>query len=185
MDKTYRTEMFRTFLIEALPEPLQRSSSHLQFFDNYISNTRLRIRSIRDPETKEWTRILQQRFAPNPSERSAWKIAEMYLDDAEYAQLAIFEGTEIRKNRYFHEFDARMFAFDVYLGKLWGLNRARIEFTNADDVSSFRPPPFTVYEITNDAFFDDSNLVNQTLDAVRLEIEKLGSPIVSNAAPDQ
>ena len=39
-----------------------------------------------------------------------------------------FEGHEIRKNRYFHEFDLVNFAFDVYLGDLWGLNTARVDF---------------------------------------------------------
>jgi hypothetical protein len=117
MDKTYRTEQFRTFLIEALPAPLTPASSHIQIFDNYIANTRMRLRSIRVPETKEWTRVLQQRFPITPNVLSQWKIAEMHLNDPEYAQLSVFEGTEIRKNRYFHEFDSRMFAFDVYLGR--------------------------------------------------------------------
>src|SRR4030095_16086172 len=101
MDKTYRTELYRMFLIEALPDPLTPGSSHIQIFDNYIANTRMRLRSIRAPETREWTRILQQRF-PIGDASLRWKIAEMHLNDAEYAQFQIFEGTEIRKNRYFH-----------------------------------------------------------------------------------
>lgn len=182
MDKTYRTEHFRTFLIEAMPEPLTRSSSHLQFFDNYIANTRMRLRSIRDPETKEWTRLLQQRLVlPN----SAHKIAEIHLDEAEHAQFELFEGTEIRKNRYFHEFDACMFSFDVYMGKLWGVNRARVDFVNEDELRAFRPPPWAIYEITAEAFFDDGNLVTQTLDDIRLEIEKLEPLTAAKAAPDQ
>ncbi len=62
MTKPAQTELHRLFLIERLPEPLTRASSHLQLFDNYIENTRMRIRSIRDPYLKTWTRILQQRF---------------------------------------------------------------------------------------------------------------------------
>ena len=60
MNKTSRTELRRVFLLENLPKPLTRASRHLQIFDNYIENTRLRLRSVRVPETKDWTWILQQ-----------------------------------------------------------------------------------------------------------------------------
>jgi hypothetical protein len=43
-DKTAQTELHRIFLIEGLPDPLTPASAHLQLFDNYIENTRLRIR---------------------------------------------------------------------------------------------------------------------------------------------
>jgi CYTH domain-containing protein len=181
MDKTYKTEIFRIFLIEAIPEPLSRSSSHLQIFDNYIANTRMRIRSIRVPETKEWTYLLQQRFRIN----SQWRVGEIHLDEAEHAQFEIFDGIEIRKNRYFHEFDSRMFVFDVYLGPLWGLNRVRVDFEGDEDLLAFQPPPFAIYEITSDPFFDDANLVTRSLDDVRNEIEKLTPIIALRAAPDQ
>ena len=159
-DKTYRTEFHRTFLIEALPEPLTPQSSHLQIFDNYVHETRLRLRLIRVPETKEWTHILQQRFPVDPEHRGEWKYAEIFLNDAEYEHFKPFEGNEIRKNRYFHEYDGRMFAFDIYLGPLWGLNRARVEFASAEELAAFEPPPWAVIEVTNNVFFDDANLVN-------------------------
>jgi hypothetical protein len=60
MNETFRTELRRLFLFQNLPAPLTAASSHLQIFDNYIENTRLRIRSVRSPETKEWTFVLQQ-----------------------------------------------------------------------------------------------------------------------------
>jgi CYTH domain-containing protein len=184
MDKTYRTEQFRTFLIEALPAPLTPASSHIQIFDNYIANTRMRLRSIRVPETKGWTRMLQQRF-PIGDELSRWKIAEIHLNDAEYAQLQIFEGTEIRKNRYFHEYDSRPFMFDVYLGALWGVNRARVDFENKTELEDSPVPPFAAFEITNHPFFDDANLVNQKFEEIREAVSKLTPVSLSTAALDQ
>jgi len=184
MDKTNRTEIHRSFLIEGLPEPLTRASAHIQIFDNYITETRLRIRSVRDPETADWTRILQQRFPVNADDLSALKFAEIYLNDAEYAHFEIFEGTEIRKNRYFHEFDGRTFAFDVYLGKLWGLNIARVEFETADELDRFEPPPFAVVEITNDPFFLGEVLVTKSFEDVRLEVSKLGDQIAGSTADE-
>lgn len=174
MDKTYRTEFRRKYLIEALPEPLTRASRHLQIFINYIAATRLRIRSIRDPETKTWSWSLEQRVAIDVAGLSATKVSEIYLSEAEHAVFEIFEGTEIRKNRYFHEIDRMPFAFDVYLGELWGLNIANVDFADEKSMSMFEPPPFAIFEITNEPFFLGENLVEKKFDDVRAEVLKIG-----------
>ena len=175
MNKLAQTELHRLFLIERLPEPLTRASSHLQLFDNYIENTRLRLRSIRDPYSNSWTRILQQRFSPHEGDHSVTKLAEIYLNDAEYAAFERFEGREIRKNRYFHEFDRVSFAFDVYLGPLWGLNTTRVNFETLEQMNNFIPPPFAIFEVTNDAFFTGENLVSQKFADVQTEVARIGS----------
>jgi len=185
MDKTYRTEFSRLFLVETLPSPLTPASSHIQIFDNYIANTRMRLRSVRVPETKEWTRSLQQRFPLNVGKITTWKIADMHLNDAEYAQFQIFEGDEIRKNRYFHEFDARMFAFDIYLGGLRGLNRARVDFQNESEMADFLPPPFTIFEVTSDPFFDDANLVHHKFEDMQRALVHHFPEVTRSAASDE
>ena len=184
MDKTNRTETHRSFLIEGLPEPLTRASAHIQIFDNYIVGTRLRLRAVRDPETSTWTRILQQRFPLHPDEFATIKLAELYLNDAEYAHFEIFEGTEIRKNRYFHEFDGRSFAFDVFLGKLWGLNIARIEFDSPAAADAFESPPFAVVEITNDPFFQGDILVTKEFEGVREQVSKCTGQFAASSVAD-
>jgi CYTH domain-containing protein len=186
LDKTSRTELHRSFLIEALPEPLTRQSAHLQLFDNYIPETRIRLRSIRIPETKEWSHILQQRFPVQAENLSVWKIAEIHLNELEYEHFKIFEGNEIRKNRYFHEFDGRVFAFDVYIGPLWGLNRAHVEFAAEDELRNFEPPRWAIYEVTNEPFFNDENLVNQKFEDVQAEIVRIGNATaISPDFPDE
>jgi len=174
MNKTAQTELHRLFLIERLPEPLTRASSHLQLFDNYIENTRLRLRSIRDPYSKTWTRILQQRFPAVESEYAASKLAEIYLNDPEYAVFEQFEGREIRKNRYFHEFDHVSFIFDSYLGPLWGLSTARVDFDTRERMDEFIAPPFAIFEVSNDAFFFGENLVDKTFSDVQSEVARIG-----------
>lgn len=158
-DKAFRTVWHRTFLVGSLPEPLERRSFHLQIFDNYIHETRLRLRSIRDPETKVWTRSLQKREAAGIY-GGAWNIQEIELSEAEYEHFRQFEGNEIRKNRYFGEIDGRNWEFDVYLGPLWGLNRARVIFASAAEPGNFAPPEFVQAEITEEPFFDDASLVD-------------------------
>ncbi len=167
MDKTSRTEFRRTFLIEQLPEPLTRASEHLQYFDNYISNTRMRLRTMRDPATRSWTWILQQREPEEPDSLSVIKIAEIFLNEREHAQFEIFEGSEIRKNRYFHEFDGCQYSFDVYLGPLWGLNTAFVEFESTEEMAAFIPPPFIFSEVTDDRFFFGDELVEMNFSNVQ------------------
>ncbi len=175
MDKTYRTELRRKFLIETLPEPLTRASRHLQIFDNYIAGTRMRIRSVRDPESKEWSWILQQRIPAEIDGRMAVKVSEIHLNEDEHEVLSVFEGAEVRKNRYFHEFDRRLFLIDLYLGELWGLNIASAEFPDEVSFTEYEPPPFAVFEITNDPFFHGDELVLKKFEDVRKEVARISA----------
>ncbi|MCA1622995.1 MAG: hypothetical protein LC768_10870 [Acidobacteria bacterium] len=183
MDKTYRTELRRVFLIAALPEPLTRASRHLQIFDNYIENTRLRIRSIRSPETKQWSWILQQRISLE--DLSQWKISEIFLNESEHAAFEIFEGreirknekiqtNEIRKNRYFYNFADKEIEIDVFLGELWGLHLAKVFFATIEEMRNFKIPPFAILEVTNNEFFRGENLVGKTFGDVKIEFNKKG-----------
>ena len=167
MDKTAQTELHRLYVIDHLPEPLTAASSHLQIFDNYLPDTRLRLRKIRNPQTNEWTRILQQRFSPSDTKHGIGKLAEIYLNESEYVLFERFEGREVRKNRYFHEYDNVMVAFDVYLGSLVGLNTARIDFEDLAKMKEFLPPPFAVIEITDHPFFEDNTLADRTSEDIR------------------
>lgn len=175
MNKTAQTELHRLFLIESLPEPLTPASSHLQIFDNYIADTRLRLRQIRDPYSNAWTRILQQRFPTQEGEHAVTKLAEIHLSDEEFALFERFSMREIRKNRYFHEFDRVSFAFDVFLGSLWGLNTARVDFDTREHLIDFIPPPFAIFEVTENAFFTGAALVEKTFADVQAEVALIGS----------
>lgn len=182
MDKTSKTEMHRSFLIQGLPLPLTRASGHIQLFDNYLMDTRIRLRSIRNPDTRSWTRILQQRSPAMENELAILKIAEIFLNDEEYVRFKIFEGTEIRKNRYFHDVNGKIFGFDVYLGGLWGLNIARIEFDDVDEMREFEPHPFLIAEVTNEPFFAGESLVSKIFAEVEAEVLRLG--VTYNSGPD-
>jgi CYTH domain-containing protein len=177
MNKTANIAYRRLYLVERLPEPLEPKSAHLQIFDNYIAGTRLRLRLIRDPASKNWTRVMQQYIFVDKSGFDICKVAEISLNEAEHAVFETFEGNEIRKNRYFHEFDGVSFAFDVYLGDLWGLNTARVEFTSAEEMNNFEAPPFTVFDVTNDPFFIGKNLVGKRFEDVRERVRQIGSNI--------
>ena len=185
MNKTALPRHCRLFLVERLPEPLEPKSAHLQIFDNYIEGTRLRLRLVRDPASKDWTRILQQTIVIDDADLISTKLAEIHLNEAEYSNFEQFEGREIRKNRYFHEFDRVSFAFDVYLGDLWGLTTALVEFDTAGEAKQFEPPPFAVFEITNEPFFFGKNLVGRTFEDVQKRLAQIGPNVATaNASPD-
>lgn len=167
MNKTYQTEIYRTFLISGLPEPLTAASSHLQIFDNYIENTRIRLRSIRIPEDNKWTWILQQRFPSKTGDFAGWKSSQMFLNENEYQVFEQFEGREIRKNRYFHTLDGQELEFDIYLGKLWGLNLMNVYFDTVEKMKEFQLPPFVIYEVTNNEFFTGEHLVGKSFTDVQ------------------
>ncbi len=171
MNKTYRDEFRRLFLLEHLPEPMTRADAHLQIFDNYIFNTRLRLRSVRVPETKEWSWSLEQRFAVD-EDSARWKIAEIHLNEIEHHTFETFEGREIRKNRYFYESEGKQIEIDVYLGKLWGLNLARVCFETIEELREFKFP-LTVLEVTVDKFFDGENLVEKNFADVQQEVARI------------
>ena len=176
MNKTALPQFRRLFLIEHLPEPLETKSAHLQIFDNYIEGSRLRLRLIRDPQSKNWTRILQQHIY-HEDNLGKNKLAEIHLNEPEYSYFEQFEGREIRKNRYFHEFDQVNFAFDVYLGDLWGLNSAMVEFENEEEMRGFDPPRFAVFEVTNDPFFLGNNLVDKKFEDLQVHVAHIGADI--------
>lgn len=177
MDKTYRTEYRRVFLAQDLPEPLTRASRHLQIFDNYIENTRLRLRSVRVPETKQWTWMLEKRFPSGEEILSAWTVSEIRLSEAEHQIFEQFEGREIKKNervetnevrfnRYFYNYKNKQIAFDVFLGALWSLNLAKIFFETEEEMQAFEPPDFAVAEVTNNWSFTGANLVGKNVSEV-------------------
>ncbi len=170
MNKSNRTEYRRFYLIESLPEPLTRASPHVQFFDNYITNTRMRIRSIRIPETKGWEWTMQQRDWTEPETNRICRVNDIHLNEAEHAQFETFEGTEIRKNRYSTEIGGREFEFDVYLGKLWGLNRSAVSFDSLDDLETFQHPGDAYLEVTDNPFFRDENIVERTFEDIQTEV---------------
>lgn len=174
MDKTAQNEWHRLYLIDCLPEPLTAASAHLQIFDNYVEGTRIRLRAIRDPSAKSWTSCLQQRF-DSDEVSGLTKMSEIHLNEDEYGVFERFEGREIRKNRYFHEFDRRVFVFDIYLGPLWGLNTAKVEFDDRETMDQFVKPPFAVFEVTGDPFFSGQSLVTRSFADVQSELAKVAS----------
>ena len=169
-----RVERERRYLLRDLPEGLTRADPHLQITDNYITGTRLRIRKVRDPRTNKWTVKFTQKIAPNPQDLSRTIITNTYLNALEAETLSVFNANEIRKNRYYFDYEGRKFSVDMFLGDLFGLVLAEVGFETDEDLDSFPTPPFALADVTNNPLFTGGRLCELTFSEVREEILRSG-----------
>ena len=169
--KYARVERERRYLLRELPPGLKLSDPHTQITDNYITGTRLRLRKVRVPETNEWTLKLTQKHAPAPPDFSRTLVTNIYLNAYEYEVLSVFEGNELRKNRYPYEHEGRDYSVDVFLGSLRGLVLAETDFDTDAEMDAFAPPAFAFMDVTRDETFTGARLVELTADELRRELK--------------
>lgn len=165
--KYTRTLRQRRFLLRELPPGLSISDPHAQITDNYITGTRLRLRKSRWVQTNEWTLKLTQKHAPEPPDFSRALITSIFLNEYEYDVLSIFEGNELRKNRYPYEHEGRDYSVDVFLGELRGLILAETDFEEDEVMDAFQMPPFAVVDVSRDEMFTGGSLVHLSADEIR------------------
>ena len=180
--KYARVERERRYLLQDLPEGLSRVDDHLQITDNYITGTRLRIRKVREPRSNKWVVKFTQKFAPDQSDLSRTIITNTYLNAIEADTLSMFNSNEIRKNRYYFDYEGRRFSVDMFLGDLFGLVLAEVSFDNDDEIDNFSKPPFALADVTNDELFTGGKLCELTFAEVREEIRRSGLLGTSAAA---
>src|SRR5688500_5342526 len=159
--KYARVERERRYLLRDLPEGMSRADPHLQITDNYMTGSRMRLRKVREPRTNKWTVKFTQKFAPDPDDLSRTIITNTYLNPLEAETLSVFNSNEIRKNRYYFDFDGHRFSVDMFLGDLFGLVLAEVGFETDEELDNFRKPPFLA-EVTNDAMFTGGRLCELT-----------------------
>ncbi len=172
--KHARVERERRYLLQDLPPGLTRASPHTQITDNYITGTRLRLRKIRDPLTNKWIVKFTQKYAPKPEDLTRTIITNTYLSPQEYEVLSVFEGNEIRKNRYPFEFQEKKFSVDMFLGDLFGLVLAEVSFQDDGELDSFPLPTFVLIEVSNNELFTGGRLCHLTFAEVREELLRTG-----------
>jgi CYTH domain-containing protein len=166
-----RVERERRYFLRELPPGLKLSDPHTQITDNYVTGTRLRLRKVRVPETNEWTLKLTQKHAPTPPDFSRTLITNMYLSPYEYEVLSVFEGNELRKNRYPYEHGGRVYSVDLFLGPLRGLVLAETDFGTDAEMDAFPTPSFAHLDVTHDELFTGARLVELTAEELRGAVE--------------
>lgn len=181
--KYARIERERRYLLQDLPEGLSRADAHVQITDNYITGTRLRLRKVRDPQTNKWTVKLTQKFAPDKEDLSRTIITNLYLTALETEMLAISDANEIRKNRYWFEFEGRKFSVDMFLGDLFGLVLAEVSFETDEELRNFPKPPFAIADVTNKEMFTGGELSGLSFADIREAIRRSGLDALIASVP--
>jgi CYTH domain-containing protein len=172
--KYARIERERRYLLQDLPEGLTRTDPHLQITDNYITGTRLRIRRLREPRTNKWTVKFTQKFPLHPDDLSRTVITNTYLNAIEAETLSVFNSNEIRKNRYYFDYEGRKFCVDMFLGDLFGLVLAEVSFETDEELANFPKPPFALADVTNQIAFSGGRLAELNFSDLRDEIMSRG-----------
>jgi CYTH domain-containing protein len=167
-----RVERERRYLLRELPPGLKTNDPHTQITDNYVTGTRLRLRKVRTPETNEWTLKLTQKHTPAPPDFSRTLITNLYLSPYEYEVLSVFEGNELRKNRYPYEHEGRRYAVDVFLGHLRGLVLAETDFDDDAEMDAFPTPSFAHLDVTRDELYTGARLVELSAEELRAELAR-------------
>ncbi len=169
-----RVERQRRYLLSELPEGVPLRDEHAQITDNYITNTRLRLRKSRWVPTGEWSLKLSQKQTPAPPDFGRALLTTLYLNRAEYEALSVFEANELRKNRYYFRHEGRLVSVNVYLGDLRGLVLAEIDFDTDAEMDAFPLPPFAHADVTRDETFTGARLVELTAEELRAELARRG-----------
>ena len=172
--KYARVERERRYLLQDLPEGLSRVDDHLQITDNYITGTRLRIRKVREPRSNKWVVKFTQKFAPDQSDLSRTIITNTYLNAIEADTLSMFNSNEIRKNRYYFDYEGRRFSVDMFLGDLFGLVLAEVSVDSDEELDNFPKPSFALADVTNNELFSGGKLCELNFAEVREEIRQSG-----------
>jgi CYTH domain-containing protein len=101
-------------------------------------------------------------------------ITNTYLNATEAETLSIFNSNEIRKNRYYFDFEGRKFCVDMFLGDLFGLVLAEESFDSDEEMESCTKPPFALADVTDNEMFTGGRLSQLTFAEVREEIARQG-----------
>ncbi len=172
--KYAQVERERRYLLQDLPEGISRTDDHVQITDNYITGTRLRIRKVREPRSNKWTAKFTQKSAVEPGDFSRTLITNIYLNATEAETLSVFNSNEIRKNRYYFEYEGRRFCADMFLGDLFGLVLAEVSFDSDEELQSYPKPSFALADVTNNELFTGGSLSQLTFSEIREEINRRG-----------
>lgn len=71
-------------------------------------------------------------------------------------------GNRLRKTRYYHIHQDRVFSIDVFEGELEGLILCETEAEGLEELMAIQPPAYARYEVTEDLFFTGGNLCRTT-----------------------
>jgi CYTH domain-containing protein len=158
--KYARIEWERRFRMRQFPPNLDRQTDYLTLRDNYLTGTRLRLRTMESPEGGVTARKLTQKYSEPGQDAYQTVITNIYLDQAEYEHFRGLPGKRLQKRRYAYLHAGVHYSLDVFSGHLQGLLLCDVEAGSRDELLSIPPPPNAAEEVTEQPFYTGGLLVS-------------------------
>lgn len=129
---------------------------HQYIVDHYLTDSRLRLRSMRDSDTGEMTYKLTKKYGLGDDYSEP--ITTIYLAQAEYELFAELAHRKLAKNRYKLTENGVVFSIDVFTEPHHGLILAEIECASQEALLKAPAPSFAVKEVTTDERYRGGSL---------------------------
>jgi len=150
------------YLLNKIPADLLDNPQGWLITDRYFSNTRLRLRHMQSVTRKENIYKLTQKYRSETQHPYETTIINLYLTEAEYDHFEVLEAKVLKKRRYSHMVQSRLFSIDVFEGRHQGLILAENELENKSEVDKVVLPSFVLKDVTDDPFFTGGKLATMT-----------------------
>jgi CYTH domain-containing protein len=151
--KYSRVERERRFLL-AEPPSASGTTAARQITDRYLTGTRLRLRRVDHMAGQASEFKLTQKVPAGRPGPARGLITNIYLSEDEYDRLAGLQAAVLSKTRV----SLMPVAIDIFGPPLHGLVLAEAEFATDEEAASFRPPPGSIAEVTDDPRFTGGRL---------------------------
>jgi len=159
--KYSRIEYERRFLVAPNDDWKRFVESYSKTFaDKYLKGTRLRLRILTDSDSDRQLIKLTKKFESDSPYFQ--QITTIILSPNEYPIFDALEGNRLKKVRYYHHYGSRIFSIDVFENELDGLVLCETESDGLEDLMSTELPDYILREVTEDVFFQGSNLCRTT-----------------------
>lgn len=170
--KYTRVEYERRFLVSALAnwrslvEPYSKS-----FEDRYLQDTRLRLRLLTDSDSgRQLIKLTKKAASSSPY---FCTISRILLSYGEYMLLSSLASRQLKKTRYYHHYEDRVFSIDVFEGELEGLILCETEASSLEELMQAEPPDYVKQEVTEDEFFTGGALCQIGREELRRKLTAL------------
>jgi CYTH domain-containing protein len=150
-------ERERRWLVDMSTRPTLENTPFVSVKDNYIEDSRLRLRRMIDSATGQQSLKLTKKY--ETADPLARPIVTAYLDEAEYALLARLPSRCLAKRRYEIADGNQIFSLDIFEGMMKGLELAEIEQACDADLRTVSPPAWTHREVSDDVRYQGGMLV--------------------------
>jgi CYTH domain-containing protein len=152
-----RIEYERRFLISPDSDWRSHAEPYFKTFeDKYLFESRLRLRVLTDSDTgRRVNKLTKKNESASPY---FCAINRILLSDRELELLDALDGNRLRKRRYYHDYNGRIFSIDVFEGELTGLILCETEAASLDELMETEPPWYAGPEVTEDLFFTGGRL---------------------------